>query len=1184
MSHKYKSIYEILSDAVEIDSPAERGEFLSRECEGDAEQRQELERLIRIHFAAGHLMERPAAEILVGQASEPQPLETHIPKAPLGGTLGDFQLVREIGRGGMGVVYEAHQISLNRQVALKVLPFAAVLDPRQLRRFETEAMAAAGLHHGNIVPVFHVGSDRAVHYYAMQYIEGRDVSDLIKQLRQVAQKDELDLPVTEDADFSLASDLITGRFEPADLTRPDIPLGVDADKSAAPDSKVIANTRTFAALSTKDATNKPEYFRTIAGLGIQGAEALEYAHQNGILHRDIKPSNLMLDGGGKLWITDFGLARIESEAGLTMTGDIMGTLRYMSPEQAIGQNDAVDRRCDIYSLGVTLYEMLSLSPVYPAKDRIELLQKQLREEPAALRQLNNAIPADLETIVHKAIAKQSDERYATAQEFADDLRRFLNGEPIHARSPSVATRISKWGQRNRTLAALLFTAAFIGGIVAAGIVVVIKGPGGGEIKKIKVPPDGTVHIEPSDPTPEQPHSGLPRVAVAEKQLAGLIPYPEKIDGIGRWQIITKQPCTFPTHFWSFEFSPNSRYVAFGEGDDVRVYSVPEFELVRLFSGHENSVIKVDWSPDGQRLASASADNTVRMWEFETGVPGPILVGHQDRVNAVAWHPDGQILASGCHDGEVRFWTIDGKPEAILRSHTSEVRAVSWNLDGSLLASTGKDGTIRLWDKNGQLKKVIDSRRKHIRSVAWSPDGQQLATTHHGDNTVRIWGVDGTPGPVLKGHKSIVTSASWTPDGKKLISGGWDETIREWNADGTAGLVRSYLNGSPYHVAWSPDGRWMMAALGGSIQFWKRDGSFGFRMNKNHSVRSVLWNSGGDNFAANVGQAGSFLVGIWNADASSSQLVGDVRKYTLTFDWSPNGDQLALGGPKPAIRLFDADGTAGHTIGPVASNNGTKLLAWSPKGDQIATKQGRSGIIQLRNVDGTAGIELSDSNDGGYGMAWNPQGDRLASVTSDGKLFLWKDDGQLEHTFNIGQMTVSVAWKPDGTQIATGSENGTIQLWTPDGHAVALLKGHENRVTCIAWSRDGQWIASGGRDSRIRLWTAAGGEVATLKGHRGSLSREISWHPHEFQFLSGGSDGTIRLWDAKTLQQLWILQVLRDGQSVKFAPDGRIKAGDPALIEREFRYILEKPTGAIEILKHSEFQQRTKRTLLPEVNN
>jgi serine/threonine protein kinase/Flp pilus assembly protein TadD len=348
--------------------------------------------------------------------------------------LGDFRLLREIGRGGMGVVYEAEQISLGRRVALKVLPFASTLDAKQLQRFKNEAQAAAHLHHQNIVPVYATGCERGVHYYAMQYVEGQTLAQVIADfrlqhadLKKEAAADSMPLPLPADAA----------------ATAPYIaePAGQSANAVTTPE----------AGISTPRSTRSQGYFRTTAQLGVQAAEALEHAHEMGVVHRDIKPANLLVDGRGHLWVTDFGLAHFQSQVGLTMSGDLVGTLRYMSPEQALAKRVIVDHRTDIYSLGVTLYELLTLEPVFKGRDRQELLQQIAFEEPRPPRRLNKAIPAELETIVLKAMEKNPAERYTTAQEVADDLEHFLNDEPIRARRTSLLQRAAKWSRRHRPL-------------------------------------------------------------------------------------------------------------------------------------------------------------------------------------------------------------------------------------------------------------------------------------------------------------------------------------------------------------------------------------------------------------------------------------------------------------------------------------------------------------------------------------------------------------------------------------------------------------------------------------------------------------------------------------------------------------------------------------------------------------
>src|SRR5262245_4462266 len=271
-------------------------------------------------------------------------LETQAP-------LGDFRIIREIGHGGMGVVYEAEQLSLGRRVALKVLPFAAAMDPRHLQRFQNEARAAASLHHEHIVPVYGVGCERGVHYYAMQFIDGQSIDAVIRALRREAD------PHT---DAAVDERLTASTVDHAAPKTPALSTPAFAPETAE---------EPLATASTALVFRDPHHFRHVAELGIQAAEALDHAHQLGIVHRDIKPANLMLDGQGKLWITDFGLARTAADSGLTLTGDLVGTLRYMSPEQALAKHGLVDHRSDVYALGATLYELLTLRPAVEGRDR-----------------------------------------------------------------------------------------------------------------------------------------------------------------------------------------------------------------------------------------------------------------------------------------------------------------------------------------------------------------------------------------------------------------------------------------------------------------------------------------------------------------------------------------------------------------------------------------------------------------------------------------------------------------------------------------------------------------------------------------------------------------------------------------------------------------------------------------------
>lgn len=347
--------------------------------------------------------------------------------------LGDYRLVREVGRGGMGVVYEAEQLSLGRRVALKVLPFAAVMDEKQLARFTNEARAAAQLNHPNIVPVYGVGKERGVHYYSMQFIDGQPLDRLIQEQR------ERQAGQTET------------RASAAVSTPKDAPSSWTGDSSLG-----------------RSSLRDREYYRSAARLGMQAAEALHHAHDMGVVHRDIKPSNLLLDGRGKLWITDFGLARVSADTNLTLSGAVLGTARYMSPEQASGKTHLVDHRADIYALGITLYELLTLRPAFDALSPQQFLRQIEREDPPPPRRLNPAIPVDLETIIQKATAKQRESRYETAAELAEDLRRFLEGRPTLARRPTLGDRFGKWAHRHATLVAAM-AAVLLVALVAAAV-------------------------------------------------------------------------------------------------------------------------------------------------------------------------------------------------------------------------------------------------------------------------------------------------------------------------------------------------------------------------------------------------------------------------------------------------------------------------------------------------------------------------------------------------------------------------------------------------------------------------------------------------------------------------------------------------------------------------------------------
>jgi eukaryotic-like serine/threonine-protein kinase len=374
--------------------------------------------------------------------------------------LGDYRILREIGRGGMGVVYEAEQESLGRRVALKILPDAALADAKQVLRFEREARAAARLHHTNIVPVFGVGQDDGHHYYVMQFIPGMGLDAVLEELRRLRRgrppsgRAPSRGPVSA---IAVAEAIVSGRFSPTDpdITDP-VPNGVavtaavpiDYPPDTAPPTVSLPGASADSlARSDPDRT----FFRSVARIGLQVAEALEYANRQGILHRDVKPSNLLLDPKGNVWVADFGLAKAADTEDITHSGDIIGTVRYMAPERFAGKCDA---RSDVYALGLTLYELLALRPAFEASDRHELMRRVMSEQPERLRGLVPNIPRDLETIIQKAIDRDPAQRYVTAAALAEDLQRFLDDKPIKARRVNAAEQAWRWARRNPAVASL----------------------------------------------------------------------------------------------------------------------------------------------------------------------------------------------------------------------------------------------------------------------------------------------------------------------------------------------------------------------------------------------------------------------------------------------------------------------------------------------------------------------------------------------------------------------------------------------------------------------------------------------------------------------------------------------------------------------------------------------------------
>jgi WD40 repeat protein/serine/threonine protein kinase len=1099
-------------------------------------------------------------------AADPCPVAPGPEPATELGMLGDFRLLREVGRGGMGVVYEAEQVSLRRRVALKVLPFAAAIDPRQLQRFQLEAQAAAFLHHTHIVPVHAVGCERGVNYYAMQFIDGRTLADVIRELRQI---DGLE-PREPDAQGAASLDPATGfPAPPATAAAGTGGDDVTVDQNAvAPSSEGEQNippppaepsTERPAESSTGSSVWTRAYLHTVARLGMQAAEALEHAHQQGVIHRDIKPANLMLDARGHLWVTDFGLARFGSDSGLTMSGDLLGTLRYMSPEQARARRVIIDQRTDIYSLGVTLYELLTLRPAFDGNDRGQILRQIAEEEPTPLRRLNPSLPRDLETIVRKAIDKDPAGRYTTAGELADDLRRFLESRPIKARRPSPADRAAKWTRRHKAVAvlAVLLLLLAVVGLAISNILI------GRERQQTALQRDladaraqevdrkaRSLEWELYVSRVNRAHNvwAANNVAEAEQLLDDC---PTALRG-WEWHYV-KRLCHLDLltvygpaqNACSVAFSPDGTRVATGSGGGwaprpgvLAVWDAATGRERFTRREREGGIECVAFSPNGQTIVSGDTAGNLIVWDAATGKELFKRTEAGISVLSVAFSPDGRRIAAGYGtfqnadvQGRCKLWDAATGAEGLtLAGPPGGVQSVTFSPDGTRIAASGMR-VVEIWDLATQ--KRVQTVRGHtdlVNGVAFSPNGRTLASAGY-DDSVRLWdAATGASKLVLRETTGKFQSVAFSPDGQSLAAAGEDHSIKLWNA--TTGAELATFRGHAkwvMEVAFSPDGKRLASAGTDGMKIWdvrtSHPAEYRFETGdgRRFQIQGVALSPDG-RLLATMARGVNFGSILWDTTTDTQVLsFGAQRGYGHGIAISPDGRRLATAS-EPTVRLWDA--VTGREALALGGHLGHALcVAFSPDGRRLASG-GWDGTVRLWDLaTGKAALTLRGPKFEVRAVDFSRDGRRIAAASREGEVAVWEPTTGREVFSRRGPEAINgVALRSDGRLIAwaTGDLSdmnlpGDVRVHdVATGREIRTLRGHTGPVMAIAFTPDGTRLASASRDFTIKLWdVATGSEVLALRGHTGTVT-SLSFSRDGSRLASGSNDFTARLWDATPL--------------------------------------------------------------------
>jgi WD40 repeat protein len=950
---------------------------------------------------------------------------------------GEYELIAEVARGGMGIVYKARQASLDRIVALKMLLFGPLASPEFVKRFRAEASAVAALSHPNIVGIHEVGVIQGQHYFAMDYVEGETLSEI----------------------------LVNGPLPP---------------RRAANCMSIIAG-------------------------------AIQYAHDRGILHRDLKPSNVLIDSNGQPRVTDFGLARrLDGDSELTLTGQVLGSPNYMPPEQAGGRRGKLDRRSDVYSLGAMLYHLLTGRPPFVGEAVTETLQQVVHSEPVSPHLLNPGVPRDLETVCLKCLEKQPEKRYATAQELADELGRFLRAEPIVARPVSVPEKIWRWCQRKPAFASALFL------ITVLVLILVIGSP----IAVVRI---NRAREESDDLLKQNEHS----LYIAKMNLARQAWEDNNANRLNR---LLEETRDSPHRAFEWYYWQRQLHLDF-----------------RTFRGHQKDVITVAFSADGRRVFSGSYDGAAKIWDLESGRAFFSLPPETSEKAVVAFSPDGARILRGNGTKTAAIWDgTTGRKLFNLEGHQAAVTCAVVSNDGRLIATGSADNTAIVWNAASGLRvATLKGHRGELQTAAFSLDGASVATGA-GDRTVRIWALEsGKELFALQAHRDQVWSVAFSPDRQRIASGSKDGTAIIWDLATRRPLQVLEPSQGVQSVAFSPDGKKIVTTTSAqTAELWEVESGRLLRTFKGHRGYVIAASFSADGkWLATCGGNGDNSVKIWDIEKPAEPL--ELRGHTNQIwcvAFSPDGQNIATASWDRTARVWDAN-TGEELVRFKRHHHNLTRVVFSPDGQRIATS---SWDATARVWDAATGAQLHRVQAGVgavMALAFSRDGQRLITgYATETTVKVWdlKTTNLLFMLSGHSNYVNSAIFSPDGRRILTGGIDGTARMWdAANGQELWRLKTHEGEIYNVAFSADGKRFATADDDNLTRIWNAETGKLLfSLQGH-GDVVEWVAFSPDGKRILTASWDRTARLWDAVTGREVLTLKghsgpVL----SAAFSPDGR----------------------------------------------